>query len=54
MLCCASDGDISIFFAVGAAHAHLIVPSTMWHQHLGHSTPATLTTLQSVKVISCN
>jgi hypothetical protein len=31
MLCCASDGDLYTFPATTDTHAHLIVPSVVWH-----------------------
>ncbi|WVZ93018.1 hypothetical protein U9M48_039041 [Paspalum notatum var. saurae] len=41
---CTSSGDLYTFPAghSSIAHAHLAVPSTVWHQRLGHPAPAAI------------
>jgi hypothetical protein len=56
ILRCNSDGDLYTISAVTtiAAHALVAASSSLWHQRLGHPSPAALARLKNNQSISCN
>jgi hypothetical protein len=57
ILRCNSDGDLYILPSstpAATTHALIAASSTLWHQRLGHPTPAALASLNKQHLIFCN
>jgi hypothetical protein len=55
ILCCNSDGDLyTLPQSTPSSSALLAASSTLWHQRLGHLSPADLVRLNKNNLISCN